>query len=105
MMGRLIWFGIGAGVAVWASSKVRESLRRASPEALGQRVAASASELGESARDFVDRARAAMAEREAELREALEGGASSSSLPGGPRSDSLSSGARSDALGLPAKPE
>ena len=96
MMGRLIWFGIGAGVAVWASSKVRESLRRASPEALGQRVVASASELGESARDFVDRARAAMAEREAELREALEGGARS--VP--PRG-----GTRPDPLGLPAKPE
>jgi hypothetical protein len=96
MMGRLLWFTVGAGVAVWASSKVRESLRRASPEALGQRVAASASGLGESARDFVDRARAAMAEREAELRQALEGGA---------RSDALEGGARSDALGLPAKPE
>ncbi|SDS70061.1 hypothetical protein SAMN04488543_2224 [Friedmanniella luteola] len=74
MIGRVVWFALGAGVAIWGYSKVRESWRRASPEALGHRVAASASELGESARDFVDRARAAMVEREAELREALQGG-------------------------------
>jgi len=83
MIGRLFWFTLGAGAAVWGYSKVRESLRRASPEVLGQRVAASASELGGSARDFVDRARAAMAEREAELRGALEGGAHSDALPAG----------------------
>ena len=71
MIGRLFWFALGAGVAVWGYRKVRESLRQASPEALGHRVAASAAELGESARDFVDRARAAMAEREAELRAEL----------------------------------
>ncbi|GAA1431072.1 hypothetical protein GCM10009616_17290 [Microlunatus lacustris] len=89
MIGRLFWFGLGAGAAVWGYAKVRESLRRASPEALGQRVATSASELGESARDFVDRARAAMAEREAELREALEGGVRSDALPAGERRDAL----------------
>ena len=92
MIGRLVWFALGAGAALWTYTKVRESLRRASPEALGRRVTASASGLGESARDFVDRTRAAMAEREAELRDALEGGA---------RPDALPRGARPDALGLP----
>ncbi|CAA9340159.1 MAG: hypothetical protein AVDCRST_MAG48-3590 [uncultured Friedmanniella sp.] len=86
MIGRLVWFGLGAGVAVWGYGKVRASLRQASPEALGQRLAASAGELGESARDFVDRARAAMAEREAELKEALEGRPRSDRL-GLPESD------------------
>jgi hypothetical protein len=73
MIGRVVWFALGAGVAIWGYGRVRESLRRASPEALVHRVSASAAELGESARDFVDRARAAMAEREAELRDALQG--------------------------------
>ena len=80
MIGRLFWFALGVGVAVWVGSKVRESFHRASPSALGQRVAASVSGVGESARDFTDRARAAMAEREAELREALQGRTQSDAL-------------------------
>ena len=100
MIGRLVWFGLGAGAAIWGYAKVRESLRRASPEALGHRVAASASELTESARDFVDRARAAMAEREAELREALESGARPGNPEVGARSGALPAGERRDALGL-----
>lgn len=71
MIGRLFWFLLGAGLAVWVISKVRASLRSASPEALVQRVTASAAGVGESARDFTDRVRAAMAEREAELRDAI----------------------------------
>ncbi len=71
MITRLLWFALGAGLAVWVVARVRASFRSASPEALGQRVAASASGLGDSARDFTDRVRAAMAEREAELRDAL----------------------------------
>ena len=80
MIKRLFWFALGAGVALWVVSKVRESFRRASPEALGQRVAETASGVGESARDFTDRVRAAMAEREAELREAFQGGDRSDAL-------------------------
>ena len=71
MIGRLVWFGIGAGVAVWASGKVKGYLRRASPEAISQRVTASVGGAGESARDFWDRVRVASAEREAELRSML----------------------------------
>ena len=70
-MGRVLWFALGAGVAVYGYSKVRASLRQATPQALGQRATGSAVELADSARGFVDRARAAMAEREAELRDAL----------------------------------
>jgi hypothetical protein len=84
MIRRLFWFALGVGVALWVVSKVRESFRRASPQALGHRVAVSASGVGESARDFTDRVRAAMAEREAELRAVLD-----------------QRGARSDSLGLP----
>jgi hypothetical protein len=84
MIGRLFWFALGAGVAVWGVGKLRRTVRRASPEVLGHQVADSVLALGDSARDFVDRARAAMAEREAELRAELN-------LPG----------SSTDRLGLP----
>jgi Family of unknown function (DUF6167) len=71
MIGRLFWFVLGAGVAVFVYVKIRDSLRRASPQAVGQRVADQAVGLGASARDFTDRVRAAMAEREAEIRTEL----------------------------------
>jgi hypothetical protein len=71
MIRRLFWFALGAGVAVFVYVKIRDSLRRASPQAVGQRVADQAVGLGASARDFTDRVRAAMAEREAEIRTEL----------------------------------
>jgi Family of unknown function (DUF6167) len=71
MFRRLFWFAIGAGVAVFVSVKIRGYLKKTSPEAVGQRVAQSASSVSESARGFVDRLRAGMAERETELRETL----------------------------------
>ncbi|WP_375431793.1 hypothetical protein [uncultured Friedmanniella sp.] len=80
MIRRLVWFAAGAGLALWLWSKVRGSLRRATPEAVGHRVAESAIGVGESARDFIGRVRAAAAEREAELRGAFLGGAESDAL-------------------------
>ena len=71
MFRRLFWFAIGAGVAIFLSIKIREYLKKARPEAIGQRVAESASGISESARGFVDRVRAGMVERETELRETL----------------------------------
>jgi hypothetical protein len=71
MFRRLFWFLIGAGVAIFVFMKIREYLKNAKPEAIGQRVAQSASGVSESARGFVDRLRAGMAERETELRETL----------------------------------
>jgi hypothetical protein len=71
MIRRLFWFALGAGVAIFVFVKIRDSLRRASPQAVGQRVVDQASGLGASARDFTDRVRAAMAEREAEIRTEL----------------------------------
>ena len=70
-MRRAFWFTVGAGVTVLVVVKVRSYLSKASPEALGGRVQASVSAAGQSARDFADRVRAAMAERETELRETL----------------------------------
>jgi Family of unknown function (DUF6167) len=71
MFRRLFWFAIGAGVAVFVIMKIRAYLKRARPKAVGHRVAESAGGIGESAREFVDRVRAGMAERETELRETL----------------------------------
>ena len=70
MIRRLVWFVIGAGVAVFVIMKIRAYLRKARPEAIGQRVAESANGFSESAA-FVDRVRAGMAERETELRDTL----------------------------------
>jgi hypothetical protein len=71
MLRRLLWFLIGAGVAIFVYLKIRDYLNKARPEAIGHRVAESASGVSESARGFVDRVRAGMAERETELRETL----------------------------------
>ena len=71
MLRRLFWFLIGAGVAIFVYLKIRDYLKKARPEAIGHRVAESASGVSESARGFVDRVRAGMAERETELRETL----------------------------------
>jgi uncharacterized protein HemX len=71
MIRRLFWFALGAGVAVFVFVQIRNLLRQARPQAVGQRVADQAVGLGASARDFTDRVRAAMAEREAEIRSEL----------------------------------
>lgn len=71
MLRRLFWFAIGAGVAVFVSVKIRGYVKKTSPEAIGRRVAESASGVSQSAQGFIDRLRAGMVEREAELRELL----------------------------------
>ena len=71
MFRRLFWFAIGAGVAALVSVKIRGYIKKTRPEAIGRRVAESASGMSQSAHGFVDRLRAGMAERETELRESL----------------------------------
>jgi len=71
MLRRLLWFLVGAGVAIFVYLKIRDYIKKARPEAIGHRVAESASGVSESARGFIDRVRAGMAERETELRETL----------------------------------
>ena len=71
MFRRLFWFAIGAGLAVFVSVKVRGYMKKTSPEAIGRRVAESASGVSESAHGFFDRLRAGLAERETELRDSL----------------------------------
>ena len=71
MIRRFFWFALGAGVAIFLFVKIRQTLSKATPEAIGHRVADGAAGVGASARDFTERVRAAMAEREAELRDEL----------------------------------
>jgi Family of unknown function (DUF6167) len=71
MFRRLLWFAIGAGLAIFISVKIKQYLKKASPESIGHRVSESANGITDSARGFVDRLRAGMAERETELRETL----------------------------------
>jgi uncharacterized protein HemX len=71
MVKRVFWFAVGAGVAIFVYVKVRNYLKQATPQAIGNRVAESAASVGERAQDFVGRLRTAMAEREAELRAAF----------------------------------
>jgi hypothetical protein len=72
MIRRFFWFALGAGLALFVYVKIRGYLKRATPSALGSRVADSASDVGGRAQDFVGRVRAAMSEREAELREVFD---------------------------------
>jgi hypothetical protein len=71
MVRRVFWFSVGAGATVLVAVKVRKYLKQARAQALGRRVSESAAGIGETVRDFTGRVRAAMAERELELREAL----------------------------------
>jgi hypothetical protein len=73
MIGRLFWMAVGAGSAVYVAVKVRDLAQQATPKAIGQRVGGSVATLGDSFRGFTERARAAMAEREAELNDVFYG--------------------------------
>ena len=72
MVRRVFWFAVGAGVAIFVYVKVRDYLKQATPQAIGNRVVESAAGVGERAQDFVGRVRSAMAEREAELHAAFD---------------------------------
>jgi hypothetical protein len=72
---RLIWFVLGAAVGVYVIKRVRDYLARSRPDAVAGRVRKGLTEragsIGSAASDFIDRARAAMAEREEELLDVL----------------------------------
>lgn len=75
MIRRLIWFVLGAAAGIFLLKKIRDYLAKSRPEAIAGRVRQGigqrAEGLSTAATDFVDRARAAMAEREEELLDAL----------------------------------
>lgn len=68
----MFWFAMGAGTAAYAAIKMRDLVQQATPKAITERVTGSVVEVGGSVRGFADRLRAAMAEREAELRAELD---------------------------------
>jgi len=66
-MRRLFWVAVGATAGVYAVRKVQKTLHAYSPAGLADRAGG----LGDSLKGFVDEVRTAMAEREADLRDAL----------------------------------
>lgn len=75
MFKRLFWLVIGAGfgfgVSFWLMRFVKETVNRYSPERMSNDLAAALRSLGADIRDAAKEGRAAMAEREAQLREEL----------------------------------
>jgi hypothetical protein len=67
----VFWIAVGAGVTIFVISKAKQLRQQATPQALGQRAADRAQGAGDAVRDFTARLRAAMAERETELRDTL----------------------------------
>lgn len=66
-MRRLFWLGVGVTVGVVVVRKVTQTAHAYSPAGLAESARGSVGGVLESVRDFIDDARAAMAEREDEL--------------------------------------
>ncbi|QDQ10453.1 DUF6167 family protein [Streptomyces spectabilis] len=71
MFRRTFWFTAGAAAGVWATTKVNRKLKQLTPESLAARAADKAVEAGHRLKDFALDVRDGMAEREAELGDAL----------------------------------
>ena len=77
MFKRLFWLvmgaGFGFGVSFWLMRFVRETAARYAPEKLSSDLAGALRQLGTDVREAVAEGRAAMREREGELRAQVEG--------------------------------
>lgn len=71
MFRRTFWFTAGAAAGVWATTKVNRKLKQLTPESLAAQAADKAVEAGHRLKDFALDVKAGMAQREAELGEAL----------------------------------
>jgi len=71
VIGRLLVFAIGVGVGVVVVIKAKDYLQHKVPAAVTNKINSSATGLVQRVADFTSDARAAMAERETELRDAL----------------------------------
>ncbi|MET9347465.1 DUF6167 family protein [Streptomyces termitum] len=71
MFRRTFWFTAGAAAGVWATTKVHRKIQQLTPESLAAQAANKAVEAGHRLKDFALDVRAGMAQREAELGEAL----------------------------------
>ena len=72
-MRRLFYLAIGVGIGVAVVRQVTRAAGRLTPSSVADKAAASASGLVHAVREFADDVRAAMAQREIELRDALTG--------------------------------
>jgi hypothetical protein len=74
---RAFYLAVGVGIGVAAVRQLTKAANRAAgqltPSGMAARAADSASGLMSSVRDFIDDVRAAMMQRETELRDALTG--------------------------------
>ncbi|MYW65015.1 hypothetical protein GTY65_13205 [Streptomyces sp. SID8379] len=71
MFRRTFWFTAGAAAGVWATTKVNRKIKQLTPESLAAQAANKAVEAGHKLKDFALDVRHNMAEREAELGDAL----------------------------------
>ncbi|MFG2499120.1 DUF6167 family protein [Streptomyces sp. NPDC048441] len=71
MFRRTFWFTAGAAAGVWATTKVNRKIKQLTPESLAAQAANKALEAGHKLKDFALDVRDGMAQREAELGEAL----------------------------------
>lgn len=69
-MRRLFWLAMGITIGVLIVRKLSRAAEKLTPSGLANGLAAALSDLADSIRDFSGDVRAAMHEREAELREA-----------------------------------
>ena len=75
MFKRLFWLalglGFGFGMSFWITRRVRETVARYTPERMSSDVASAMRDLGRDLRAAVEDGRAAMREREEQLRAEL----------------------------------
>ncbi|TXS51420.1 hypothetical protein [Streptomyces sp. t39] len=71
MFRRTFWFTAGVGAGVWATTKVNRKLKQLTPESLAAQAADKAIDAGHRLKGIAVDIRAQMAQREAELGEAL----------------------------------
>lgn len=76
MFKRIIWMGtgmaVGAGSAFWAKRKVEATVERYLPDQVAERAATQARDLGQTMREAAVEGRAAMRQREVELRSEVD---------------------------------
>lgn len=70
-MKRFVWFALGVGVTTVVVLKAKDMYRKATPKGVQQQFAARADQAQSGMSDFFATMKAAAAEREVELREAL----------------------------------
>jgi len=70
-MRRLFWMGVGAAGAIVAAQRLRQAARRFTPEGVAEQAADAGRRTGAALQEAIVEFRAARAERERELVEAL----------------------------------